>query len=590
MRTISDPSRLEVLKNALEGMADGMALTVIRTARSSVVRSSLDFSTGVLSPSAELIGQGMCQPLHLGGMGPALKSCLERYAGRIYPGDVLASNDPYEGGSHLPDIFLYKPMYAGEKLLGFLCVMTHHTDIGGRVAGGNACDSTEIYQEGLRIPPLKLYERGEPNETLFRILEKAVRVPDMVLGDIMSNIAALHYGEQEYMKLIQRYGVEELEQHQEELVDYTEELTRKVIRGWPDGTWSFTDYVDDDGFDPGPIKVVVTVTKKDDELHVDFTGTSPQCKGAIQPVFDSTKGVVYGATKCLLAVVGANIPNTGGYMRPIKVTAPVGSFVNPLPPAPVAARAIGSVRIAQALFGAYAQMLPDKICACSGGGEVGVGLGGYDKSRAPWKAWVQLEFHNEQGVGAWPDKDGFDAQCAGMVAQLANNPCETLEAEQPLKIEQYGFRPDSEGAGKFRGGLGMVREYRCLMDDTVLQMRSERMKQQPYGLHGGQNSRPTRITLNQGGEERQMPSKFLVNLSKGDSVRIEWPGAGGSGPPLERDPEKVLGDVIAGMVSPQRARDIYGVVVDVEKRQVDGGATERRRSELRQKGGEEKKA
>ena len=584
MAVVSDPIQLEVLKNALEGLADGMALTLIRTSRSSVVRSSLDFSTGILSPSAELIGQGMCQPLHLGGMSSALRSCLERYEGRIEPGDVLINNDPYEGASHLPDIFLFKPMFIGDKLLAYLCTMTHHTDIGGRVPGGNACDSTEIYQEGLRIPPLKLYDRGEPNETIFRILEKAVRVPDKVLGDLMGNIAALHYGEQEYMKLVQRYGVEELGQQQDELMDYTEELTRKTIRAWPDGTWSFTDYVDDDGFDPGPIKVVVNVTKKGDEVLVDFTGTSPQCKGAIQPVFASTKGVVFGVMKCLLSVVGAgDIPNTGGYMRPISVTAPEGTFVNPLPPAPVAARAVGSIRIAQALFGAFAQMLPDKICASSGGAEVGVGMGGYDKSKTPWKAWVQLEFHNEQGVGGWPDKDGFDAQTAGMVAQLANIPCETLEVEQPIRIEQYGFRPDSEGAGKFRGGLGMVREYRYLMDDTILQMRSERMKYQPYGLQSGKASSPTRLILTQNGQQKAMPTKFLVTLNKGDSLRVDWPGAGGWGDPLERDPMKVLVDVIAEKVSVQRAREVYGVVVDAENRQADLNATERLREELRLK-------
>ena len=583
MPTVADPTRLEVIKNALESIADGMALTVVRTSRSSVVRQSLDFSTGVLDSKGELTGQGMCIPVHLGGMMPALKACTDRFQGRIYPGDVLASNDPYEGGSHLPDIFLFKPLFAGDILVGYACAMSHHTDIGGRVAGGNACDSSEIYQEGLRIPPVKLYERGEPNETLFRILEKAVRVPDIVLGDIMGQVAGLHYGEREYMKLVQRYGVEGLEQSIDEVLQYTEELTRKAIRTLPDGEWRFTDYVDDDGFSPEPIAIVSNLTKKDDEVYVDFTGTSPQCTGAIQPVFATTQGMVYAVVRCILGTLGyGDIPNTGGYFRPIKVTAPEGTFVNPLLPAPVAARALGCWRMLQSLFGAFAKMVPDKVYACSGGCELGVGMAGYDKSKMPWKPWVQLEFHVEMAMGGRPDQDGIDAQGAGL-GNLANVPVEVEEAEQPIKVEEYAIVPDTEGAGKHRGGLGMVRHWRYTLDDTVLQVRADRMRYQPYGLSGGQSSAPTKIVLNPGRQdEQQMPSKFLVNLKAGDEVRIEWPGAGGWGFPLERDPELVLADVIAEKVTPRRAKEVYGVVVDAVQRRVDYTATLKLRQQLQQ--------
>ena len=363
MTVVTDPIRMEVIKNALESIADGMALTVVRTSRSSVVRTSLDFSTGVLDSRGELVGQSMCSPTHLGGMMPALKSCLDRFEGRIYPGDILITNDPYEGGSHLPDIFLLKPVWMGDRIVAYLCAMAHHTDIGGRVPGGNACDSTEIYQEGLRIPALKLQERGEPNETLLRILEKAVRVPDKVLGDLKGQEAALYFGEREYIKLAERYGIEELEASVDELLDYTEELTRSSIAAMPDGTWTFTDTVDNDGFDDTPIDIVATVTKADDHIGVDFTGTSPQCKGAIQPVFATTKAMVYAV---LRSVMEGDIPNTAGYFRPVTVFAPEGTFVNPMPPAPVAARALGCRRITHALYGAFAQMLPDRVFACPG--------------------------------------------------------------------------------------------------------------------------------------------------------------------------------------------------------------------------------
>ena len=577
MSVLADPTRLEVVKNALESIADGMAITVVRTSRSSVVRGGLDFSTGFLSSQGELVTQGMCLPMHMGGMSPALKACLDRYQGRIYPGDFLISNDPYEGASHLPDIFLFKPVFVGDVLLGYLCAMTHHTDIGGRVAGGNACDSTEIYQEGLRIPPLKLYERGEPNEALFRILEKAVRVPEKVMGDLSGQVAALYHGERELLRLVDRYGLEDLISYHQELLNYTEEFTRKAIRALPDGTWSFTDYVDDDGFSPEPIAIVVNLTKQGDQLHVDFTGTSPQCKGAIQPVFATTKAMVYAVVR---TVLGGDIPNTGGYFRPVTVTAPEGTFLNPLPPAPVAARTLGCIRTVHAVYGAFAQMLPDRVFACSGGCELGVAMAGYDKTRTPWKGWVLLDFHNEEAWGGSPWRDGFDGQATPTGNQTII-PVETIEAEQPIRIDEYGFAPDSEGVGKFRGGMGMVRTYRYLMDDTLVQMRADRMKKAPYGLNGGQSSYATRITITSSGETRGMPSKFLVTLNKEDVMRVEWPGGGGWGDPMERDPELVLQDAIAELITPQRAREAYGVVVDVNNRIVDLAATLDLRKELR---------
>ena len=576
MATITDPIRLEVIKNALEGIADGMALTVVRTSRSSVVRTAFDFSTGVLDSNGELVGQGLCAPTHLGGMMPALRACLDQYEGKVYPGDIFITNDPYQGGSHLPDIFLFKPVFVDERLVAYMCAMAHHTDIGGRVAGGNASDSTEIYQEGLRIPPLKLQERGELNDTLYRILQKAVRVPDMVMGDLRGQEAALYYGEREYTKLVERYGIEGLESSIDELLDYTEELTRKAISAMPDGTWTFTDVVDNDGVDDVPIDIVATVTKKDDEISVDFAGTSPQCKGAIQPVFNTTKAMVYAV---LRTVLGGDIPNTAGYFRPVTVTAPEGTFVNPMVPAPVAARALGCRRITHALYGAFAQALPDRVFACPGGAEVGVGNGGYDKSSMPWKAWVQIEFANETACGGRPTKDGIDGQGSN-ISNLANVPAETIEAENPVRIEEYALVPDTEGPGMYRGGVGMVRSYRYLMDDTMVQVRSDREKRAPYGLNGGLGSTTTKVSVTKGGKKKTMPGKFLETLHTDDTLRIEWPGAGGWGDPLKREPEAVLWDVIEEKVSPERARNVYGVVIDAKNRTIGWEETRLLREEL----------
>jgi N-methylhydantoinase B len=581
-----DPTQLEVVYNALAGISDSMAVMLVRTSRSSIVRLGYDFSTGLLNPGGELVGQGLCQPIHMGGMPPALAACLARYEGRIHPGDVFINNDPYEGGSHLPDVFMFKPVFAGDRIIAFACAMSHQTDMGGRVAGSNASDSTEIYQEGLRIPPLKIYAEGKPNETLFRMIEKAVRVPDKVLGDLQGQVTALRLGEHELVRLAERHGVEELLALEDALLDHTERLTRLRIRAMPDGRWTFTDHVDDDGFTSESIEIVTTLTKRDDEIFVDFSGTSPQVKGAINPPFDSTKAMVYAVVR---TVLGGDIPNTGGYFRPVHVTAPPGTFTNPRPPAPVAARYLGCLRVSQSVFGAFAQMLPDVVPACPGGCDGNITMAGYHRDGLARRAWVQVEGANEIASGASAGRDGMDAQ-SSPISNITNIPSELIEVEHPIKVEEYALIPDSEGAGKFRGGVGLLRHYRFLGDETLVQLRSDRMKHPPYGLHGGQASAPSAVTFVDGatGATRAMPSKFIVTARPGDGLRIAMPGGGGWGDPLDRDPERVLDDVIEEKISRERAEQMYGVVL--RRRggtiELDAEATARLRASRRKGGGD----
>ena len=581
MSNLSDPVRMEIFKNELETIADGMALTVVRTCRSSVVRTAMDFSTSVLTPQGELIGQGLTQSIHLGAMPPALKACIRHFDGRIRPGDILINNDPYEGGSHLPDVFLFKPIFVGTTLACYVCAMSHHTDMGGRVFGSNACDNTEIYQEGLRIPPLKLYDQGIPNETLFRLFEKAVRVPDQVIGDLLGNVAALNFGEREYLRLVEQNGLESLLTLQEELLDYTEELTRSLLQDLPDGEWSFTDYLDNDGVTNDPIAIAVALTKTGDNLLVDFEGTSPQCKGSIQPTFETTKSAVYAVVRAVLGALGrSQMPNTSGYFRPVRVTAPVGCFVNPMLPGATAARGLGCLRIFHAVMGAFSKMLPDKIMAATGGCELGISMGGYDKNRKPWRPWLHVEFHPEQSVGGFPFKDGQDAQNIGL-ANVANIPSELIEAEWPIKVTSYGFIPDSGGAGKHRGGLGLVREWELLMEETQVQVRSDRRHFPPYGLHGGLSGKASNVTRNPGSDSQsQLPTKFVLNFYRGESLRVEWAGAGGWGNPLDRAPELVLQDILSEKVTCQHAREVYGVVLKTNRSVVDADATLQLRAEL----------
>lgn len=508
---------------------------------------------------------------------PALRGCLDRYGNSIKPGDVFINNDPYEGGSHLPDIFLYKPLFVQDTLLGYACAMAHQTDIGGRVAGGNASDSTSIYQEGLRIPCLKLYEEGRPNEAIFRILEKAVRTPKLVLGDLAAQVAALSFAEREMPKLARRYGAGELLGLADDLLDYTETLTRQELRKLPNGSWTFTDYVDGIEGQTPEIPIVATIRKKDDEFIADFTGTGPQCEAAIQPVLASTISMVYSALRNILGI-DADIPNTEGYFRPVTVIAPLGSFVNPVEPAPVAARAIGCVRVHQTLMGAFAKMLPEKVYACTGGCEYGASMSSYDKSEDHQRIRIHLEFLCQSCVGAFPFRDGQDAQMGGS-SNDATIPAEIIELEHPFVVEEFGLLPDSEGAGKYRGGLGMVRQYRFL-EDTQIQMRTDRTRHAPYGLSGGESSQTTKIFLTSKGETKCMPGQFIIQAGAGDVLRMEFPGAGGWGSPLERDPNMVLDDVVQGKMSRQRADEKYGVVLGEDTISIDLAATREKRTTI----------
>jgi N-methylhydantoinase B len=574
------PASLEVIRNALESVADSMAITLYRTARSAVVRLGWDFSTAVLAANGDLVGQGMCHPVHLGGMAPALAGCLRRYGNDISPRDVLIINDPYEGAQHLPDIYLFKPVFHVEKLVAFTGAICHHADIGGRVPGGQGFDNVEIYQEGLRIPPLKLFAKGEANETLLSILEKAVRTPDEVLGDLKACIASIELGEREVLKLVTRLGIDRYLALTQALIDYTEQLTRQRIAALPDGSWSFTDYIDDDGITNETIAVKATITKTGERIQVDFSGSSPQCRGSITGLFHMNANYVYMAMRALL---GTDIPNTAGFNRPIEVTAPPGSFVNPRPPAAVGARQLGGRRINHAVWGALAQMAPERCFACPGGSDASMATSG---SRPDGRAWVLTEGFNETACGGRPDNDGMDGQGSNVTNQ-ANTPIEIIETEYPIRVTRYGFEPDTEGAGKFRGGLALVRDFEYLADGIEVRTRCDRIKRSPWGICGGGDARAGEVSLSVGGTTRTLPGKSTIRVNGGDRIHTQWCGGGGYGDPLEREPERVLEDVIEGKISLGRACDVYGVIITEDsvagRFRIDSAATGSRRAALRRR-------
>lgn len=556
-----DPIELELLKNALEATVDEMALTVVRTAYSTNLKNSMDFSTGLCDAEGALVAQGLCLPLHMGSLPDGMTAVLNRFGNGIDPGDVYILNDPYEGGTHLPDIYVYRPLFVERELLGFAASIAHHTDIGGRVAGGNACDSTEIYQEGLRIPPVRLYEAGRPVQALFDLIERNVRVPRNALGDLRAQLAACHICEREVRKLVERDGVDRVRRGFGQLLDYGERLARTEIAAFPDGVYSFTDVIDEDGIDPDPIPIAVTLAVDGDGLRADFEGTARQVRGAINSALPFTKSAVYACLRCLMQ---SDVPTNSGFFRAVTVRAPAGTLANPVMPAPVAARGLTGFRLANAIMGALAQMAPDAVPACEVGGDTGISIGGYRADRSPF---VFLEFLF-CGWGGRPDRDGVDG-CASIVVNFSNNPAEVVEAEYPLEILEYGFLPDTGGPGKYRGGLAVVREYRFTEAEGVLQIRSDRHRSRPYGLAGGREGSPSANILNPDTDPKTLPAKTLLNMKRGDVLRHVLAGAGGHGDPLERAPERVLDDVWNEKLSPEAAERDYGVAVDTGRWVVD---------------------
>ena len=550
--TARDPFALELVKNALAALADEMALTIARTARSFVVKEALDFSTAVYLADGEMIAQGTCLPFHLGAMPYAVASVRRVYEGRIKPGDLYITNDPYDGSTHLPDIVLVKPVFRGKDLIGFSSALAHMTDIGGRIPGGNASDSTEIYQEGLRIPPSRLWRQGEPDDAMFRLIEKNVRVPDKVLGDIRSLIAACAIGERELLKLCDQYGTVEFVALCRDLLDYTERFTRAEIAKLPEGTYRFVDHIDSDGIDPGPIRFEVAVTVSGGEMIVDFEGTSPQVRGAINCVYPFTRSTALG---CIRSILNLAIPNNSGYFRPITVKAPEGTIVNPRAPAAVAARGLTGVRIGDTVFGALAQIRPELVPACGANApEIGVSFGA---TGADGRPHVYLEFL----VGSWgggPDRDGMDA-CTGTLVNYANTPAELIEADLPIAVERYGFAPDTGGAGRWRGGLALERHLRFKIDRGTLQIRSDRRKHLAYGLDGGGPGAPAAATvLRADGREEDFPAKFLTTVNNGDVLKVRLSGGGGHGDPAARDPRQIEDDLIEGKITAAHAVEKYG--------------------------------
>jgi N-methylhydantoinase B len=572
----TDPITAELFRNAIAALGDEMVLTIYRTAYSGVLKNIMDYSAALCDAQGRLAAQGLALPGHLCSIPVALQAVLRHFGDDIAEGDILINNDPYDGGMHLPDIFIFRPLFAGgEKPIAYAATICHHTDVGGRVPGSNASDSTEIYAEGLRIPPLKLYEHGRPNSTLFRMIDRNVRLPGRVLGDIRSQLAACEIAERGMTDLAGRYGAEGVVALMRETMDYSERLTRHCLAELPDGEATFTDWIDDDQIDVGqPIPLVCTVRKRGDAMQVDWTGSAPQVKGAINNTWSYTAAMSFTAVKSILSI---NMPNNDGVFRPIEVIAAPGTITNGKLPAACAARGLTGFRGVDCCFGALAKLYPDRVMAAGEGGNTGVTIGGYDRELRPF---IYVDFLS----GCWgarPWADGLDGNTS-MFANMASFSVEVIEAENPLEVLDYEFIPDSGGAGRFRGGMSQRKTWRMLADEGILQVRADRQTHRPYGLCGGGPGTPGRNILDPGlPSEEKLHAKLTMTLRKGQVFRHELPGAGGYGDPLTRDLALVAKDLRDGLVAPAAAARDYGVVARGDPPQIDQAATEALRRSMR---------
>jgi N-methylhydantoinase B len=532
----------------------------------------MDFSAAICAADGQMVAQAKTIAQHLGAIPEAMESVLKKFEGDINEGDVIIMNDPYHGGMHLPDIFMFVPIFYEGKRRAFAVVICHHTDVGGRVPGSNASDSTEIYQEGLRIPPLKLYDKGKLNTTLETLIKINVRVPDRVWGDLSAQFAAAQVGRRGLEKLMARYGADEVDAYLQELLDYAERMTRDEIKQWPKGTYEFLDHIDNDGFSdtPIPIKVAITVNP-DGTLFVDYTGSSPQVRGALNSTLSFTHSLTYLSVRCVLS---KELPNNVGMFRCVKVKAPEASILNPMMPGPCAARALTGYRVFDTMLGALAKIVPGKVPAAGEGGNSVICISGLRPNRKPFIIVDMI-------CGAWggrPNKDGLEA-VTNASQNLSNMPVEVMEAEHPVRIEDYAFVPDTCGAGKYRGGVGIRRSYRIIADDALLQMRTDRVKFLPYGLAGGEPGGASRNVMIVDGVEKELPGKITMRVGEGTIIVHEQAGAGGFGPPLERDPEAVLEDYLDGKITKKFAERHYKVIFSDGK--LDQVLTARLRSQAR---------
>ncbi len=558
----ADPATFEIVKNSLYKIAEEMRVVLAKTAYSPLLKSAGDYSCGVFDGAGEMVAQGPDLPIHLGSMPDAVRAVVKAFAADVHAGDVFIHNDPYFGGSHLPDVNVVRPAFHDGRLLGYACLRAHWPDVGSATPGSYGA-VTEIFGEGLRMPPLRLVSRGIVNADLERLILANVRTPDERKGDLGAQLAATLRATERLQTLAARYGAEGLIRYMADVMDYSERLMRAALTDLPDGEGSFDELCDGDGIADdadgrdAQFRICLTVRKRGDRLVADFTGTDPQVAGPMNAPLSVTASGIYCGLK--MAIDPNNlIPPNSGCWRTIRVRAPKGCVVNAEFPAPVVyANHEISHRVADMVFAALAPFMPDHVMACSQGTSAIFIIGGVDPRTD--RHYVSYETI-KGGFGARPTKDGIHCVASG-ISNTMNTPVEVLEMAFPVRVERYEINPDSGGAGRFRGGCGARRVWRMLeRADATGTLCMERMTTPPFGLTGGKPGAAAVVTLTTpDGATRGLPSKGAFAAPAGSVVDMITPGSGGFGPPEQREHAAIGRDLVDGYVSAEAVRRDYGI-------------------------------
>lgn len=521
-----DPVELELFRNLFVSIAEEMGVVLRKTAYSANIKERRDYSCAVYDAAAETVAMGDHMPVHLGAMPLSVRSAIE---GRpLEPGDVVILNDPFRGGTHLPDITAVSAVFLGNhnRPSFYVANRAHHADVGG-MSPGSMPLAREIYQEGIRLPPVLLARAGQIDHALLRLILANVRTPEEREGDLLAQLMANRRGEQRLHEITGRYGLRTVERNMRALQDYGERITRATITALPDGAYRFTDYLDDDGLTQRPVKIQVAITIHGDSAEVDFTGSDPQTPGPVNANYAIAVSATLYVFRCLMA---DDIPYTAGIMRPIRVIAPEGTVVNARSPAAMAAGNVEtSQRITDVLLGALAQAIPERIPAASSGTMNNLSFGSFDPRHERHFAYYETI---AGGMGASARGPGESAVHTHMTNSW-NTPIEAFEHQYPLRVRRYHIRRRSGGDGRHKGGDGIVREIEFLAPCEVTVL-SDRRTRGPYGLQAGKPGKPGRTSLLRAGRAQRLPSKANFGVRAGDVLRIETPGGGGWGKPLHR--------------------------------------------------------
>jgi len=561
-----DPITFSVIWGGVVAAAAEIGTTLTRTAYSTAVREGSDFSTGMFDAEGNMVSQGDYSPGHLGSMAYTVKKMLDYFPiEELSPGDAIVCNDPAIGSGHLPDVFQVCPIFHADTLIGFAVNIAHQIDIGGGAVGGQQVQGVRsMFQEGLRLMPVRLFHKDEPCPDIFRIIEANVRVPE-VIGDMRAQYIANQAGGVRLNALAAQYGVDTLPQALSQICGQTEVAMRAAINQLKPGTYQFQDQLDDVGPGTEPVIAKVAVTIGDGHVHVDWTGSGPQREAGLNSYISYTNAYTLAAVKSVTLPL---IPQNAGVTRVVSTHAPLGSFFNPRHPAPCGGRATVSHRIYETIMGALAQAVPERVIAANShffNPNIGIPSPRTGRLSIVWETIIG-------GNGARADADGVEAMASPWNG--TNMPVELQEFLCPILVERVGFIPDSAGAGKFRGGSGLLKEMRMLAPGGALTNLGDRHVTPPYGLDGGRAGKLGRTVLNPGTNvEQVLHAKGNYDLAEGDLISWRTAGAGGVGDPFTRDPQRVLADVLDGFVTIEGARCDYGVVIDTAHMVVDLGAT-----------------